>query len=153
MAERSLRLRLGLFVAAALGVLSLLVVLFGGTPTLFANRAKYTVLFPEAPGLAVGTPVRKSGVRVGEVTALDLDEATGQVRVNVEVDPKHVPRTGEDAVITRGFLSGDTALDFVPKTTAEGPAPSRGEPLPRGAEIAGVPPVSARTLLGQAQSV
>jgi phospholipid/cholesterol/gamma-HCH transport system substrate-binding protein len=153
MAERSLRLRLGLFVAGALGVLSLLVVLFGGTPTLFANRAKYTVLFPEAPGLTPGTPVRKSGVRVGEVTALDLDEASGQVRVNVEVDPKHAPRTGEDAVITRGFLSGDTALDFVPKTTAEGPVASRGEPHPRGAEIPGVAPVSARTLLGQAQSV
>lgn len=153
MAERSLRLRLGLFVAAALGVLSLLVVLFGGTPTLFSNRATYTVVFPEAPGIAPGTPVRKSGVRIGEVTKLDLDEATGQVRVNVEVDPVHAPRTGEDAVITRGLLSGDTALDFVPKTTAEGPAPDRGEPLPRGAEIAGIPPVSARTLLGQAQSV
>ncbi|HVK17825.1 MAG TPA: MlaD family protein [Fimbriiglobus sp.] len=153
MAEQSLRLRLGLFVATALGVLTVLVVLFGGTPTLFANRAKYTILFPEAPGIAPGTPVRKSGVRIGEVTTLDLDESSGQVRVNVEVDPLHAPRTGEDAVITRGFLSGDTALDFVPKTTAEGPATSRGEPHPRGTEIAGVPPVSARTLLGQAQSV
>src|SRR5688500_12077458 len=112
MAERALRRRLGLFVVGAVGVLSVLVLLFGGTPTLFANRATYTVLFPEAPGITPGTPVRKSGVRIGEVTTLDLDEATGQVRVNVEVDPKHAPRTGEEPVITRGFLSGDTALDF-----------------------------------------
>ncbi len=154
MAERSLRLRLGLFVAAALGILSVLVVLFGGTPTLFTNRARYTVVFPEAPGVAPGTPVRKAGVRIGEVTSLDLDEATGQVRVSVEVDPRHGPRTGEEPVISRGFLSGDTALDFVPKTAPEGqPVANRGEPYPRGAVIPGVPPVSARTLLGQAQTV
>jgi ABC-type transporter Mla subunit MlaD len=154
MAERSLRMRLGLFVAAALGVLAVLVVLFGGTPTLFTNRAKYSVVFPEAPGMAPGTPVRKAGVRIGEVTGLELDEATGQVRVNVEVDPRHAPRTGEEPVISRGLLSGDTALDFVPKTTPEGqPVASRGEPYPRGAVIPGVPPVSARTLLGQAQAV
>jgi phospholipid/cholesterol/gamma-HCH transport system substrate-binding protein len=153
MVERSLRLRLGVFVAGTLGILSLLVVLFGGSPTLFTSQAKYTVLFPEAPGITPGTPVRKSGVRIGQVSKLDLDEASGQVRVSIEVDPTHTPRSGEDAVITRGLLSGDTAIDFVPKTSAEGPITSRGEPLPRGTEILGVPPVSARTLLGQAQSV
>src|SRR5262245_27260803 len=142
MAERNARLRLGIFVAAALFVLSILVVLFGGTPTLFSSRARYIVLFPEAPGIAQGIPVRKSGVRIGEVTRLDLDESSSQVRVTVEVDPKFGPRTGEDAVLTRGLLSGDTAIDFVPKTAADGTQVPRGEPLPRGAEIIGVPPVT-----------
>jgi phospholipid/cholesterol/gamma-HCH transport system substrate-binding protein len=153
MAERSLRLRLGLFVATTLVVLAALVVLFGGTPTLFINRARYVVLFPEAPGLAAGTPVRKSGVRIGEITRLDLDEYSGLVRVGIEVDPKYLPRMGEEPVISRGLLSGDTSLDFVPKVTVEGTPVPRGDPYPRGAEIPGVPPVSARTLLGQAQTV
>jgi phospholipid/cholesterol/gamma-HCH transport system substrate-binding protein len=153
MAERSLRLRLGLFVAATLGVLAALVVLFGGTPGMFSNTTRYTVLFPEAPGVTVGTPVRKSGVRIGEVTALDLDEETGQVRVGVRVEPKHLPRTGEDPVITRGLLSGDTTLDFVPKLDKDGNPVPRGDRYPPGSDIQGVSPPSTRALLTQASTV
>jgi phospholipid/cholesterol/gamma-HCH transport system substrate-binding protein len=151
MADRRLRLRLGLFVALALVTLAALVVIFGRAPTLFSNRAPYVVLFPEAPGIAVGTPVRKSGVRIGDVTQLDLDASTGEVRVSIEVDKRYVPRTGEDAVISRGLLSGDTALDFVPKLGADGNPLPRGEPLPHGSEIRGIAPVSTRALLTQAQ--
>ncbi len=151
MADRRLRLRLGLFVALTLVVLAALVILFGRAPSLFSNRTQYVILFPEAPGMAVGTPVRKSGVRIGDVTQLDLDSATGEVRLSIEVDKKFVPRAGEDAVITRGLLSGDTALDFVPKVAADGTPLPRGEPLPPGTEIRGIPPVSTRALLTQAQ--
>jgi phospholipid/cholesterol/gamma-HCH transport system substrate-binding protein len=150
MAERKLRLRLGLFVAAALAVLFILVVLFGGTPSIFSNNVRYVVLFPEAPGVGPGTPVRKSGVRIGQVTRLDLDEQTGEVRVNIEVNRKHLPRQGEDANIARGLLSGDTSLDFLPKAAVDGTPEPRGEPYPPGSEIAGVPPVNARVLLSQA---
>ena len=69
MAERALRRRLGVFVAATIAALTGLIVLFGGAPTVFNARTKYTVLYPEAPGVAAGTPVRKSGVRIGRVTA------------------------------------------------------------------------------------
>jgi ABC-type transporter Mla subunit MlaD len=150
MAERKLRLRLGLFVAAALAVLFVLVLLFGGTPSIFSNQARYVVLFPEAPGVGPGTPVRKSGVRIGQVTRIDLDEQTGEVRVNIEVSRKHLPREGEDANIARGLLSGDTSLDFLPKASIDGTPEPRGEPYPPGSEIVGVPPVNARVLLSQA---
>lgn len=154
MAERRLRLRLGLFVAATLVVMAGLVVLFGGAPALFSGKVRYTVLFPEAPGIATGTPIRKSGVRVGEVTKIDLDPATGQVRVAIAIDPKYPPRTGEDPTITRGLLSGDTAIDFLPRLD-----PATGQPLPRGddyppgSEIAGVPPITPRSLLTPASEV
>lgn len=153
MSERRLKLRLGVFVAGALGVLAGLVILFGGAPHIFANKAKYTVLFPEAPGVGVGTPIRKSGVRVGEVTGLDLDPATGQVRVAIAVDPKFVPRLNEDATITRGLLSGDTAIDFLPRIGEDGLPMNRGDTLAPGAEITGLPPVTARSLLTPASGV
>jgi phospholipid/cholesterol/gamma-HCH transport system substrate-binding protein len=153
MAERRLKLRLGLFVAGALAVLAGLVILFGGRPHLFSSKAKYAVLFPEAPGIAVGTPIRKSGVPIGEVTGLELDPNTGLVRVAVAVDPKYVPRRNEDATITRGLLSGDTAIDFLPKIGGDGLPMDRGDPLPPGSEITGVPPVTARSLLTPASSV
>src|SRR5947209_16526440 len=101
MAERRMKLRLGLFVAGSLIVLSGLVVLFGRLPNLLSDKTRYTVVYPEAPGIAVGTPIRKSGVRIGEVSSLDLDPATGQVKVGIAVDPRFLPRANEEPVITR----------------------------------------------------
>ena len=154
MVERRLRLRLGLFVAATLVVMAGMVVLFGGAPALFSTKAGYTLLFPEAPGIAAGTPIRKSGVRVGEVTQIALDPESGQVRVVIAIDPKYPPRTSEDPTITRGLLSGDTAIDFLPKLDpATGLPVPRGTDYPPGSEIAGVPPITPRSLLTPASEV
>jgi ABC-type transporter Mla subunit MlaD len=150
MAERSLRLRLGLFMGAALVALAGLVVLFGGSPRLFSTDAKYTVIFPEAPGVALGTPIRKSGVRIGQVTALDLDPDTGQVRVRIEVNRKYLPRKTEEPDITRGLLSGDTAIDFLPLLGPDNQPVSPGEVWPPGSEIVGRPPVTPRSILNPA---
>jgi ABC-type transporter Mla subunit MlaD len=154
MADRTAKLRLGGFVAASLAALAALVLLFGGAPRVFSQRAKYVVLFAEAPGIAPGTPVRKSGVRIGEVTALDLDEATGQVRVTLEVDKRYLPRTNEEATVFRGILSGDTSVDLVPKANPDGtPVADRGEPLTVGTTIAGITPVNPSQLVRQASGV
>lgn len=151
MAERNMRVRLGLFVVAALVTLTGLVVMFGGAPTLFSTRTKYSVFFPETPGLAIGTPVRKSGVRIGQVTAIELDEATNRVRVRVELTGNHVPRTTEDAVITRGLLSGDTTLDFIPKADEKGNLIAVGDAYPPESDITGIPPLNTTRLINQAQ--
>ncbi len=151
MAERVLRRRLGVFVAATVAALTGLVVLFGGAPDVFSTRTKYTVLYPEAPGVAAGTPVRKSGVRIGRVTAIDIDEGTGQVRVNIEVENKYLPRQSEEPAISRGLLSGDTTLDFIPKTDERGQPLARADSVPANAEIIGVPPINTQRLLNQAQ--
>jgi phospholipid/cholesterol/gamma-HCH transport system substrate-binding protein len=153
MAERRLKLRLGLFVAATFVTLTGLVILFGSAPTLFSNRTGYTVIFPEAPGISEGTPIRKSGVRIGEVTKLDLDEETGRVRVQIAIDPHHPLRTSEEATITRGLLSGDTAIDFLPKLDASGQPLPRGDDYPPGSEIVGVPPITPRSILTPASGV
>lgn len=153
MAERRMRLRLGLFVATTLVALAGLVVLFGKAPDLFSNKAGYTILFPEAPGISQGTPIRKSGVRIGEVTKLDLDPETGQVRVLIAIDPKYPPRTNEEATITRGLLSGDTAIDFLPKLAPDGQPLPRGEVYAPGSVISGVPPITPRSILTPASGV
>ena len=151
MAERALRRRLGIFVAATIAALTGLVVLFGGAPTVFNARTKYTVLYPEAPGVAAGTPVRKSGVRIGRVTAVDIDESSGEVRVNIEVENKYLPRQSEEPAISRGLLSGDTAIDFIPKTDEKGQPMPRSDAIPPNADIAGVRPLNTQRLLNQAQ--
>ncbi|MCI0703235.1 MAG: MlaD family protein [Planctomycetia bacterium] len=137
---------------ATLAALAGLVVLFGGAPRLFSSDARYTILFPEAPGIGPGTPIRKSGVRIGQVTELDLDPVSGQVRVRITVDRKYLPRKSEEAHITRGLLSGDTAVDFLPKLDAAGQPLPREDEWPPGSEIPGVPPITPRSLLNPAAS-
>jgi len=148
-----MRLKLGVFVGGSLVVLAGLIVFFGRAPEFFSNKASYTILFSEAPGVGPGTPIRKSGVRVGEVTDLDLDPETGQVRVLIRVDRKFLPRTTEDAIITRGILTGDTAIDFVPRLTDDGQPIPRGDIYPPGTDIVGVPPITSRSLLTPASGV
>src|SRR5262245_16623302 len=132
MAERGMRLKLGAFIGGTLAVLAGLVVFFGRAPELFSNKARYDILFPEAPGIAPGTPIRKSGVPIGQVDSIDLDDETGQVRVRVRVDRKYLPRRTEEATITRGILSGDSAIDFLPKLDDAGRPVPRGEVWPPG---------------------
>jgi len=151
MPERNMRIRLGLFVAMALVALTALVILFGGSPKFFSTRTKYIVYFSEAPGISPGTPVRKSGVRIGQVSSLDIDEESGGVKLGVEIDTQHLPRQNEEPVIARGLLSGDTTLDFIPKTDKDGGRLVRSEPYPANAEIPGVPPLNTNRLLNTAQ--
>jgi phospholipid/cholesterol/gamma-HCH transport system substrate-binding protein len=139
--------------AASLIALAGLVVLFGGAPKVFSTDAKYTILYSEAPGIGPGIPIRKSGVRIGQVTDVELDPVTGQVRVRIAVDRKYLPRKNEDAEITRGLLSGDTAIDFLPRLdpTTNQPLPV-GEVWPPGSEIPGKPPLTPRSILNPAAS-
>lgn len=151
MAERNMKVRLGGFIALAMAALTALVVLFGGTPRVFSSRTDYVVSYPEAPGVVTGTPVRKSGIRIGQVKALDIDEETGKVRVTVEVENKYLPRQNEEPAISRGLLSGDTTIDFIPRLDSKGQPIERLDYYPSKTEIVGVPPINPRALLNQAQ--
>ena len=66
MNERVMRWGIGLFVLAALALLAALIVMFGSLPNYFKRVNLYTIRFVDAPGVAPGTPVRRSGVRIGE---------------------------------------------------------------------------------------
>src|SRR5262249_28732774 len=81
---------------------------FGGAPTVFTPRHNYTILFKNAPGVSVGTPVRRSGIRIGEVTSVDLDNETGEVRVEIAVNKKYTLWTSDQAVVNQDLLSRDT---------------------------------------------
>ncbi len=115
MTERGQRIRLGLFVLAALMALGTLVLLFGKRPSLFTSKNEFYVRFNNAPNLQPGTPVRRSGIRIGEVESVDLDPA-GQVNVVLNVDKRYPPRHNEEVVINSALLSGDATIDFVTST-------------------------------------
>jgi phospholipid/cholesterol/gamma-HCH transport system substrate-binding protein len=132
MNEQTLRFRVGVFVLAGFILLAVLITLFGGFPTFFSRHDTYTVIFNDAPGVARGTPVRRSGVRIGEVQRVDLDDATGKVRVTIVVERSHPIYESDQVVLVHGLLSGDTSIDFVPQR-ANGEASEEEQAQPPGA--------------------
>lgn len=149
MNDTTLKFRIGVFVLASLVVLAVLVILFSGFPTLFSQHYRYTVVLPNAAGIGAGTPVRRSGVRIGEVENVELDNQNGLVRVAVLVNKKYVLRHDEQAVLSRNLL-GETAIDFRPLSAA---AAVDHSPIESGSDIIGQVPTDAQALLNQADKL
>ena len=63
MAKRRVRdLSVGTLFALALIILAFAVMAVGGESRLFGTKARYQVVFPNADGLVVGSPVKMAGV-------------------------------------------------------------------------------------------
>ncbi len=152
MTDRGLRWGIGLFVLAALVLLGTLIVMFGSLPAYFKRTNLYTVRFVDAPGVGPGTPVRRSGVRIGEVSDVILDDERGIVRVQVAIDPRYTIRRNEQPTLNIGLLGSDVSIDFVPQPTEEGQPVDRSV-LEPGSEIVGVRPANVNTLLSRATEV
>ncbi len=152
MSERSLRLKLGLFVLAALVLLGAMVLLFGSLPALFERTDLYTVRFADAPGVSPGTPVRRSGVRIGAVRDVSLDDERGIVRVVLAIDRRFSLRRNEQATLSTGLLGSDASIDFVPQPPEEGQPIDRSA-LEPGSEVVGVRQASVNTLINRASEV
>jgi len=118
MDERVLRFRVGVVVVAAATVTVVLVMLFGAWPSMLQPQFVLHVKFPEAPGITVETPVRKSGVLIGRVSDVELlDE--GGVLVSANINRAFTLRRNETCRIGSGSLLGDAVLEFVPSGKTE----------------------------------
>lgn len=147
MNEQSMRFRVGVFILGALILLSVLITLFGSYPAFFKRHNHFTIEFKDASGVAAGTPVRRSGVRIGEVTTLTMDDEAETVVVHILVDRKYSLRESDQAILIRGLLGGDTSIDFMAP-------PPNGHPVervvaPNGYRFEGVTPNDVRALLTQ----
>jgi ABC-type transporter Mla subunit MlaD len=151
MNEQALRFRIGVFVLASLLLLAVLITLFGSFPRVFSRGQTFTVRFQDASGIGPGTPVRKSGVRIGEVKSVRLDDETGVVLVGVQIDRPFTLRRGDQATLVYGLLGGDTFVDFVARRPGV-PEEDR-TPLEPGTELEGVRLATVSTLLSQASEV
>ena len=63
-----------MFVIVAGLVLTMMIVWFGESPSILRDQVYLKVRYAEAPGVVEGVPVRKSGIRIGEVFATTFDE-------------------------------------------------------------------------------
>jgi phospholipid/cholesterol/gamma-HCH transport system substrate-binding protein len=150
MNEQAIRFRLGIFVLAALILLAVMITLFGGFPNYFRQVDTYTIIFKDAQGVGAGTPVRRSGVRIGEVRSLTLDNTTGNVQVNIQIDAGFNLRKNDRPTIVQGLLGGDTSIAFLsPPEEPKGPV-ALVEP---GAVLQGFTLADAQTLVQKTAEV
>jgi phospholipid/cholesterol/gamma-HCH transport system substrate-binding protein len=113
-----MQFRIGMFVIVAGLVLAMLIFWFGESPSIFRDHVFLTVHYREAPGVAEGTPVRKSGIRIGEVASIAFDDRPDQpdgVLVTLSLDRKYKLRAGSVPRLSRSLI-GDVTIDMLPGT-------------------------------------
>ena len=126
MNDRQTEFRVGIVILATLLVLGILIVFFGELPSFSRDQYTLTIRFDEAPGVTVGTPVRKSGILIGRVDLVDLTD--NGVEVTALIDRNRKLTDGEVCRIsTNNILGGDATLEFVPSSK-----PSTGDILQDG---------------------
>lgn len=115
MNERMMQFRIGMFVLVAGLVLVIMIVMFEA-PALLRSPRYVTVYFAEAPGINKGIPVRRSGVRVGEVFDFEftpVEEAREGVLVTLSLDPHYPLRDANVPKLARALI-GDVSIDLIP---------------------------------------
>jgi phospholipid/cholesterol/gamma-HCH transport system substrate-binding protein len=151
MNDQKIRFRVGAFVLAMLVLLGVLSTQFSNVANYLKTYNSYTVVFDEAPGVGPGTPVRRSGIPIGEVRVVELDDQTGKVKIAIHVEKQHPLFEGDQPTLVRGLLGNDPTIDFLPPK-ADG-RPKERPPIPPGAELQGVPAANFRNLLVQTQEL
>lgn len=129
--ERRRELRVGLFVALALVLLSALVVVLGDEQNLFTPKARYTVHFRDVSGLRAGSSVHLNGVQVGRIESIVLPTDTGErlLEVRIAIDRRYTQRVRLDSLArikTLGLL-GDKFLEITSGSPTSVEVPIHGE--------------------------
>src|ERR671918_156273 len=98
--------------AGVIGViLIILVIAIGLQPERllqYATAIRYQALFSEAGGLTVGNDVTVSGIKVGSVSSVELDN--GDARVGFTIEGRYALGSDTTAHIRTGTLLGERVL-------------------------------------------
>lgn len=111
MSERQLQFRVGLLTIAASAIAIYLTFQFGEIDKLWQPTYAVQVMFPSAPGVYEGTPVKINGVAIGEVREVLLDAAG--VLLVLDIQERYLVGADARIELARGLL-GDTSLNVQP---------------------------------------
>jgi len=104
---RSIELSVGLFVGIGLAALFMLAMQASNLSS-FSNAGHYQVnaRFDNIGGLKVRSAVKVSGVKIGQVSAVDYDSETFEAVVTMQIDEKfsQFPRDTIASIYTSGLL-------------------------------------------------
>ena len=121
------------FAISCFGLLLFLWIAFGGPTPLKPESYRFTVPFDEATQLAVEADVRISGVSVGRVKSIDLDDE-GRAAAEIEIQEQYAPIADDTrAILRQKTLLGETYVELTPGSEDASPLPEN--PLPEGGEL------------------
>jgi len=118
MEDRSKQFKVGVVVVATLLVTMLLIVLtsdFSWLP--FQNKYQLQVLVSQAPGVAPDTPVRRRGILIGRVGAVEDTDEGALITIDI-YEGKHI-KSNERARIQTSLI-GDAVIEFSPVGSSQG---------------------------------
>ena len=146
-----MKVQIGILVLGGFLLLGTLVIMFGSIPGLFKSVNQYQVSFNDAPGISAGAPVRRSGVRIGQVSHITLDDKNGQVIVVLTIERSYKIRKYEQPTLVTGLLGNDSSIDLIPKDD-DMIDPNREE-VALGTTIEGVRAANVASLLNRASDI
>ncbi|MFI5461459.1 MAG: MlaD family protein [Isosphaerales bacterium] len=120
MNERLMQFRIGMFVIVAGLVLTMMIIWFGESPTILRDQMYLRIHYVEAPGVLEGVPVRKSGIRIGEVYDIGFDDRPNQpdgVLVTVAIERRYKLHEGTMPRLARSLI-GDMTIEMQPGSGA-----------------------------------
>jgi len=139
---------------ALLGLLGLatMIVWFGELQSVFRIRRTYYVTFTHAMGAEAKAPVRRAGMRIGEIQSVNYDEKHSLVVATINLEGDNVLREGDEPRLkTASLLTGDVYIDVETRPDMRGRADRR--PIPPGSVVEGRPPVDLGSTAESAQSI
>ncbi len=114
------------FAISCFALLLFLWVTFGGAIPLKSKSYRITIPFDEATQLAVESDVRISGVSVGKVKSIELNDE-GLADAEVQIDPKFAPiPTNTRSILRQKTLLGETYVELTPGDSEDPALPEDG---------------------------
>jgi phospholipid/cholesterol/gamma-HCH transport system substrate-binding protein len=107
MNTRTIEITVGLFVAVGIAALFMLAMKVSNLATYGGNEGYViSARFDNIGGLKVRSPVSASGVRVGQVVAIEYDSDGYEARVSMSIDPQYdkFPIDTAASIMTSGLL-------------------------------------------------
>ena len=114
--QRSIEIKVGIFVIVCLVVATGMIYKFGKYQPLATKNYQITVVFSNVGGIVKDASVLYGGIAVGKVRDITLDQE-GVLKINVTLDIYQTVKIRSDArfVINQSGLLGDRYIDVVPQ--------------------------------------
>jgi phospholipid/cholesterol/gamma-HCH transport system substrate-binding protein len=119
-ASKNRKIKMGTFVALGSSFVLFSILLLGGDKLVLTKKAKLNAVFPQVQGLAEGSLISLSGIPVGNVSRITMNES-GAVLVQFKIEAKYLDKISKDSMVeirTQGAL-GDKFLFVTSGTSAE----------------------------------
>jgi phospholipid/cholesterol/gamma-HCH transport system substrate-binding protein len=115
--SKSVEVKVGIFVVICLATVAGLILRFGNIRPINTGTYNINVTFSNAAGLVKDTSVMYSGIPVGHVTEIKLDDQRpGNVNVRLAIHQGVTIREDAKFMITQTGLLGDRMIEVTPRT-------------------------------------